>query len=93
MSLTKSTIKHLRETAHNLKPVIIIGQKGLTQEVQDETDNALNHHELIKIRVNAADKAVRQSITDTICDNLNCTLIQSIGHVIVVYRENEVEED
>ena len=87
MSLTKSVIKRLSQTAHSLKPIIIIGQKGLTQEVQDETDNALSHHELIKICINAADKSARKDITDTICTNLNCTLIQSIGHVIVVYRE------
>ena len=86
MSLTKSSLKQLIERAHTLKPVIIIGQKGFTPEVQEEMDSALTHHELIKIRIGAPDKTARQAITQAICDNLHCTLIHTIGHVIVVYR-------
>ncbi|MCD6047787.1 MAG: RNA-binding protein [Gammaproteobacteria bacterium] len=77
----------LRRQAHQLHPVVLLGQNGLTPEVHLAIDEALNAHELIKIRVNAEDKEARKAITNDILNHHQADLIQSIGHIIVIYRE------
>lgn len=89
MQLSQKQIRYLRGLAHHRKPVVIIGGAGLTQAVLDEIDSSITHHELIKIRVNADDKASRQSMIGEICSKLNCTEIFSIGHVATFYRRSK----
>ena len=79
--------KFLRAKADRLKPVVITGQHGLTPAVLNEINLALEHHELIKVRVNANDREERQAMTRQICADLSAELIQSIGHVITLYRK------
>lgn len=80
--------KQLRGKAHALKPVIITGQAGVSPAVLLEINAALDHHELIKVRVNAEDREQRRELTDLICTETGAELIQAIGHVITLYREN-----
>jgi RNA-binding protein len=77
--------KKLRAQAHALKPVILIGQAGLTAAVLAEIELALNYHELIKIKIRA-EKEVRKLIRDKICAETGATPIQSIGQIVVLYR-------
>lgn len=79
--------KRLRADAHNLKPVIMIGQAGFTPAVLAETNIALDSHELIKIRIRA-EREERKQISEKICQETAATLIQSIGQIIVIYRLN-----
>lgn len=90
--MDKTTLLQLRRNAHKLKPIVIIGMNELTANVQAEIDRALEDHELIKIRVNARDKAHRQEITQQICDQQNASLIQTIGHTIVLYRQSSKDK-
>lgn len=78
----------LRQKAHALKPVIIIGANQLTPAVLQETDVALNAHELIKIRINAENREDRHRIMEEICAKLHAELISRIGHIAVVYRNS-----
>lgn len=78
----------LKGKAHNLKPVILMGSKGLTQAVLDETDVALLTHELIKIKINGQEKDDRKLTATTICDKLHAELIQMIGSMAIIYRKN-----
>jgi len=80
---------NLRKLAHHLKPIILIGQKGLTEAVQLEIERALFDHELIKIHIAGADKKERQLIIDQICNEREAILIQTIGNVAVIYRERD----
>ncbi len=80
--------RRLRARAHHLKPVVLLGQHGLTEAVFAEIDIALSHHELIKIRVNANDREERNTMIQEICTRLNSQLVQRIGHVATLYREN-----
>ena len=80
--------KQLRAKAHALKPVIITGQAGVSPAVLFEINAALDHHELIKVRVNAEDREQRRELTEMICTETGAELIQAIGHVITLYREN-----
>ena len=91
MSLTKAQIKSLKAESHRLKlkPVVIIGQNGLSENVQNEIEIALEHHELIKIRIPAMDKAGKKLMIETICTRTNADLITAIGSVAVIYRRTE----
>jgi len=80
--------KQLRAKAHALKPVVITGNAGVTEAVLNEINLALDHHELIKVRVNAGDREERKELITKICDVTEAELIQSIGHIITLYRKN-----
>ena len=90
MSLSNAQIRALRAEAHRLmlKPVVMIGQNGLSENVVNELQQALDHHELIKVRVPAADKQEKKALIDTLCQQLQASLVQNIGHVIVIFRAN-----
>lgn len=79
--------KKLKSEAHSLHPVVIIGQSGLTDAVLAEIELALDHHELIKVKIRA-ERDDRKVISEKICTSTSAELIQSIGQVIVIYRLN-----
>lgn len=87
MPLTEPQKRHLRKVAHNLKPVIIIGSAGFSEGVANELEQTLEHHELIKVRVNAEDREARDALIGKICDSASCELVQRIGHIAILYRE------
>ena len=82
----------LRGEAHKLSPTVIIGDKGLTDEVIAEIDRSLHAHELIKVRASGGERDVREIWLDTICTRLAAHPVQQIGKVFVIYRENPDEE-
>lgn len=79
--------KSLKARAHSLKPVVITGQSGLSDAVIKEIDLALTCHELIKVRINAADREERVAMSRSACEATSSTLIQSVGHVVTLYRK------
>jgi RNA-binding protein len=81
----------LRAEAHTLKPTVLIGDKGLTDEVIAEIDRSLKAHELIKVRA-TGEREARDAWLDTICTRLAAHAVQQIGKVFVIYRENPEEE-
>ncbi len=91
MSLNKAQIKRLRAESHRLKlkPVVMIGQNGLSDNVQNEIALAIEQHELIKIRIPAQDKIGKRQLAETLCARNQATLITAIGNVIIIYRGNE----
>jgi putative YhbY family RNA-binding protein len=78
----------LRSQAHKLSPTVMIGDKGLTDEVLAEIDRALQAHELIKVRAATDDRDARNVWMESICGKLEAHPVQQIGKVLVVYREN-----
>ena len=88
MPIDQKQRRHLKGLAHHLKPVVMIGQHGLSEGVTAELDVALEAHELIKVRISAADKAQRQSMIETICKRNHAEFIHAIGHVAVFYRRH-----
>lgn len=80
--------KSLKRRAHSLKPVVIVGQHGVTENVMLELDRALADHELVKVRLRGIERDDRRSEIDALCENLACELVMSIGAVAVFYREN-----
>ncbi len=88
MSLSKKQIKFLRAKCHDLKAVIMLGQKGLTEEVLTEIEIALTHHELVKIKLAVDDREARKQMIVEICDRSQSEEVQSIGKTLSVYRVN-----
>ncbi|WP_279896654.1 ribosome assembly RNA-binding protein YhbY [Pasteurella multocida] len=91
MSITLSTKQKqfLKGLAHHLNPVVMIGNNGLTEGVLAEIDNALTHHELIKVKIAGADREVKQLIIDAIVRETNASAVQTIGHILVLYRPSQ----
>ena len=78
--------KRLRSIGHRLKPVVTVAQKGLTESVCNEINRALDDHELIKVSVKCADREERRQLIDTICQQCPAELVQTIGHIALLYR-------
>lgn len=87
MHITEKQKHGLRAAGHSLKPVVIIGNAGLSETVADEIDQALAFHELIKVRVNASDRVARQQLIAQICAKSNAVLVQQIGHIALLFRQ------
>ena len=78
----------MRAKAHALKPVVIIGDKGLTDTVMAEIDRALKAHELIKVKAATDDRDARSAWMEAICARLEAHPVQAIGKILVIWREN-----
>lgn len=91
--ISKQQRQQLLRQATKLNPVILIGNKGLTEAVHKEIDRALNDHELIKIKFHAKDHDYQQSLIAEICQNHQADLIQRVGHICIIYRENDIEDE
>ena len=88
MPLSKNQAKFLRAKCHDLKAVIMLGQKGLTEEVLNELEIALTHHELVKIKLSVDDREACKQMIAEICDKSQSVEVQSIGKTLSVYRVN-----
>ena len=88
MQLTDKQLRFLRGRAHALKPVIQIGNGGLSPGVLGETRRALTDHELIKLRIQAADRAARDALLAQVVQETGSALVTRIGHVAVLFRAN-----
>src|SRR3982751_3627998 len=87
-ALSSKKRSELRAEAHKLTPIVIIGDKGLTDEVVTEIDRSLKAHELIKVRAATGERDARDVWLETICERLQAHPVQQIGKVFVIYREN-----
>lgn len=88
MPLTEKQKKHLRKLGHTLEPVLLTGGAGLTPGLLAELDSTLSHHELLKVRVRAADRARRDEMIAALCEASGAELVQRIGHVALLWRPN-----
>ena len=88
-TLTPKQRQALKAQAHALKPVVMIGQNGLTDAVIREADIALKAHELIKIRVRNDDRDEREQFAQIFCERLNAQLVAHSGKLIILWRKNE----
>ncbi len=87
-ALSASQKRYLRGLAHSLKPVILLGEKGVTPGVLAELDLALSHHELVKVRIPGEDREVREAAVAELADRTRAAVVQRIGHVATLYRRN-----
>jgi RNA-binding protein len=85
---SQQDLKQYRAIAHNLNPVVIIGDKGLNEGMLKELERALSDHELIKVKINVGEREDRKQLTEEITRHCQAELIQAIGKVIVLLRRS-----
>lgn len=90
-ALKKQQLKTLRSMAHALKPVVRLGQNGLTDAVLQELEIALDHHELVKVKLAGSDREDRSNQLETLSNRSRATVVQSIGHTATLFRRNELK--
>ncbi|WP_322998903.1 YhbY family RNA-binding protein [Castellaniella sp.] len=92
LELSPQQRRDLRAAAHPLHPVVLIGDKGLTDAVLGEIDRSLTSHELIKVRVAGAERPDREAMLETICDALSCAAVHHLGKTLIIYRPDVVAQ-
>ena len=92
--LTSIQAKFLRGLAHALKPVVFVGQKGLTTSLIASTDEAFQRHELIKVKfIDFKEKDQKKEIVAAIENETNSQMAGIIGHIAIFYRpQNDPEK-
>jgi len=93
MALTRDEIKRLRGEAHGLAPVVRIGDNGLTDGVHGAIDDALEAHELIKVRMLTDDRDQRADWQDEILARHRAEKVQSIGKMLVMWRKRRPKKE
>lgn len=86
--LTQSQRRYLRGMCHDLKPVVMLGNKGVTDAVKTELGSTLDHHELVKVKLSGGDRDERQQQLDALLEATGAELVQQIGHVVGLFRRN-----
>jgi len=89
MALNSKQRKQLKGEAHHLKPVIQVGQHGISESLIAETDSALNIHELIKVQIQQGERDERSVAAEKLCQATQAELVHSIGKVFILYRQND----
>ncbi len=80
--------KYLRGLAHDMRPLVHVGQRGLGPSVVKQIDAGLSDHELIKVKLSAEAPLDRKQAAAQIEQELGCTVAGSIGRVLILYRRN-----
>ncbi len=88
MTLTDQQKRKLRGYAHGMKPVLWLGAEGASEAVLAELETALDHHELIKVKLRVGDRQARDAAIATLCEASSAELVQRIGNVAVLFRRN-----
>ena len=61
----------------------------MTEAVIEEVNRALEHHELIKIKLPAGEKSMREELLSAICSQCDAGLVNLIGRNGIVFRAAE----
>ena len=88
MKLSSSQKRYLRGLTHHINPVVMVGEKGLSENVLAEIANALDHHELIKVRLRS-DRQTRYAQSLEIAENCDASMVHQIGQVSCYFRRNK----
>lgn len=88
LALSNPQKRYLRGLAHGLRPVLLVGAKGVTEPLVAEAELALEHHELIKVRFSAEDRELRDEWIGDLVERSRSALVARIGNVAVLYRRS-----
>ena len=87
MSLSSQQLRYLRGLTHHLKPIVMVADKGLSENVMAEIETALEHHELVKVKLRV-DRKTRVAWTEEICQRCSAEKVHAIGQVACFFRRN-----
>lgn len=86
MTLNKMQTKWLRRLAHDLKPIVSVGNHGITPALLNELEQSLLAHELVKVRLPAISRKDKRTIIDALAHSMHSEIVTVIGHMLVLYR-------
>jgi len=78
--------KRFRQIGHQLNPIVLLGNHGLTEAVLTEIDRALEDHELIKVRIGGEDREARREAIEIMTSTTKSQAVQTIGKIVLLYR-------
>ncbi len=82
--------RYLKGLAHDLKPVVFIGQNGVTRSVEEALNDALDTHELIKLKfIEFKKKEQKEQLAEAVQERTGCLLVGMIGHIAILYRRHK----
>ena len=87
LAMNSAQKQELKAKAHHLKAVILVGAKGLTPALVKETDNAIEVHELIKVKLNGIEKEDKLPFINALCAEVRAELVQLLGSIAILYRK------
>lgn len=90
MAINAHQKRKFKARAHKLKPVVIIGQKGLHPTLMEEIEATLSHHELIKLKIPGRSEEI-SSMVESIIESTDAEFIQQIGGTVTLYRKKPVD--
>jgi len=88
MALATDHVRYLRGLAHSLSPIVLIGNKGISDNLLDELKQALDRHELVKLRVLAETREERDQLVVAVQKHTGAELVQRVGHTATLYRQH-----
>ena len=91
--LTSRQRAHLKARAHALEPVVQIGHGGVQDTVVAAVDTALTAHELIKVKINDAERDERVEIAETLAERTNAAIVQRVGKIVVLWRPRPADDE
>ena len=80
--------KALRAAGHHLQPIVQVGKEGLTERVLAQLSEALDHHELVKVKVGTESPEERFEVAERIREEGNAQVAQVLGRTILAYRRH-----
>lgn len=92
MALSGRQKRFLRSLGHHLKPVVMVGKEELNTAVVSATDEALEAHELIKIKVQDGCLSDRGDIAEQLAQATGAAVVQILGKNILLYRQADEAE-
>ena len=85
--------KYLKGLAHGMKPLVFVGQKGLSPAVIKAVDESLQKHELFKLKfIDFKEKDQKEEIAGTIEEETSSELVGMVGHIAIFYRQHKDSE-
>jgi RNA-binding protein len=88
LSLSNAQVKYLRGLAHGIRPVVMVGNKGLTDTLVQELETAIDFHELVKVKLATDDRDARVTLATELATRSKAEIVQRVGKVVCLFRRN-----
>ena len=83
--LNNAKIRDLKARGQLLKPTLRVGKEGLTPQFIAALDDALKHHELLKVKFDQL-KDQKKELAPQLAKKTGSHLVTRVGNVVVLYR-------
>ncbi len=88
LALTNPQKKHLRKLGHELNPLVMIGREGIGETLVEAINQALDAHELIKVKIINTSSVNKHDAAEKIPELTRSSLVQLIGKTLLLYKPN-----